>query len=378
MTGQLTERRQAILKLVIQEYVQTAQPVASEMLVRKYGLQVSSATVRNELAALEELGFLTHLHTSAGRVPTDVGYRFFVENLMDRTALTVPEQRTIRHQFYQVRGELDQWIQLAGAVLARTAHNASLVTPPRAEQLRFKSLELVAIHETMALAVLVFHGGIVKQQTLPLDSQRTPDDLRRTAAFISDLLADATVQHADEMARSGAVRGVPLAEFELELVQCVVRALASFDEQAREHIHSDGLLEMLSQPEFVTAGGRDEAERTLERVRRTLEILKSGRGLSPLIPPVLASGGVQVIIGGEHMEDTMRDYSVVLARYGIDGSVAGVLGIIGPTRMAYPRSISTVRYIASVMSDLLSALYAGSHRPLPTPLAPPELRPLQD
>jgi heat-inducible transcriptional repressor len=378
MAGQLTERRQAILKLVIQEFVQTAQPVASEMLVRKYGLQVSSATVRNDLAALEELGFLTHLHTSAGRIPTDAGYRYFVENLMDRAALTVPEQRMIRHQFYQVRGELDQWIQLAGAVLARTAQNASLVTPPRAEQLRFKSLELVAIHETMALAVLIFHGGIVKQQTLPLEAPRAPEDLRRTAALISDLLADATLQRAEEIAQAGSFRSVPLSEFEQTLVGCVLRALYSFEEQAREQIYADGLLEMLSQPEFITAGGRDEAERALDRVRRTVEILKSGRSLSPLIQPVLASGGVQVIIGGEHMEDTMRDYSVVLARYGIDGSVAGVLGIIGPTRMAYPRSISTVRYIASVMSDVLAELYAGGQRPLIPSAAPQEPRPLPE
>jgi heat-inducible transcriptional repressor len=137
MAAEMTERRRLILKLVIQEYIETPEPVGSETLTRKYGLTVSSATVRNELAALEELGYLTHLHTSAGRVPTDAGYRYFVANLMDRTPLTPTEQRTIRHQFYQVRSELDQWIQLAGAVLARTAQNASLVTPPRAYQARF-------------------------------------------------------------------------------------------------------------------------------------------------------------------------------------------------------------------------------------------------
>jgi len=128
MAAEMTERRRLILKLVIQEYIENPEPVGSETLTRKYGLTVSSATVRNELAALEDLGYLTHLHTSAGRVPTDAGYRYFVANLMERTPLSPTEQRTIRHQFYQVRSELDQWIQLAGAVLARTAQNASLVT----------------------------------------------------------------------------------------------------------------------------------------------------------------------------------------------------------------------------------------------------------
>ncbi|NTV63882.1 MAG: heat-inducible transcription repressor HrcA [Oscillochloris sp.] len=364
MAANLTERRLIILKLVVQEFIETATPVASETLVRKFGFGFSSATVRNDMAALEELGYLTHLHTSAGRVPTDAGYRFFVENLMDRTSLSLAEQRMIRHQFYQVRGELDQWIQLAGAVLARTAQNASLVTPPRAEQLRFKNLELISIHETMVLAVLVFHGGIIKQQTLSTDMARNPEDLRRSAGRISDLLCDLTVSQVEEAAAQDAQRPVPLfGEFERVGIDLVIHAMQAFEEQAREYIHSDGLLEMLSQPEFIPSLARDDAERAVERLRRALEILRSGRGLGQLIPQALASDGVQVIIGGEHSEDEMREYSVVLARYGVGGAVTGVLGVIGPTRMAYPRSISTVRYISSLMSNLLGELYAGEQRP---------------
>jgi heat-inducible transcriptional repressor len=363
MAPNLTERRQFILKLVIQEFVSTATPVASEALVRKYRLTFSSATVRNEMAALEELGYLTHLHTSAGRVPTDAGYRFFVENLMERTTLSLAEQRMIRHQFYQVRGELDQWIQLAGAVLARTAQNASLVTPPRAELLRFKSLELIAIHETMALAVMVFHGGIIKQQTFSLDTARSADELRRSAGRITDQLADLTHSQVESLIANDADQPAPhFSDFERHLLDSVARSMQAFEEQAQEQFHSDGLLEMLSQPEFIPALSRDDAERTVERMRRALEILKSGRGLGPLIPQALASDGVQVIIGGENSADEMREYSVVLARYGVDGAVAGVLGIIGPTRMAYPRSISTVRYISTLMSDLLAEIYKGGEQ----------------
>jgi heat-inducible transcriptional repressor len=366
MSASLTERRQIILKLVVQEFVETATPVASETLVRKYRLNVSPATVRNELAALEDLGYLTHLHTSAGRVPTDAGYRFFVENLMERTPLSLPEQRMIRHQFYQVRGELDQWVQLAGAVLARTAQNASVVTPPRtAERLRFKNLELISIHETMALAVLVFHGGIVKQQTFSLDAARTPDDLRRCAARLSDFLADLTISGVEDLIAREAQP--TFGDFERAVLDLVVRAMLAFEEHVQEQIHSDGLIEMLSQPEFIPALAREDAERAVERMRRALEILKSGRGLGPLIPQALASDGVQVIIGGENSADEMREYSVVLARYGVDRAVAGVLGIIGPTRMAYPRSISTVRYISSLMSNLLAELYNSENR---TPESP--------
>lgn len=365
MTAGLTERRQLILKLVVQAFVETATPVASETLVRKYGVQVSSATVRNELAALEELGYLTHTHTSAGRVPTDAGYRFFVENLMERTSLSLVEQRMIRHQFYQVRGELDQWISLAGAVLARTAQNASLVTPPRtAERLRFKSLELIGIHESMGLAVMVFHGGIVKQQTFGLDAGRGPDELRRSANRLTERLADLLLSGVEEvMAREAQQPAPTLNEFERGLADLLLHAMQAFEEQAQEQIHSDGLIEMLSQPEFIPALTRDDAERAVERLRRALEILKSGRGLGPLIPQALASDGVQVIIGGENSADEMREYSVVLSRYGAGRGVSGVLGVIGPTRMAYPRSISTVRYISSLMSDLLAELYHVDNRP---------------
>jgi len=362
MAASLTERRQLILKLVIQEFVATATPVASETLVRKYGLGFSSATVRNELAALEELGYLTHLHTSAGRVPTDAGYRFFVENLMERTALSLAEQRMIRHQFYQVRGELDQWIQLAGAVLARTAQTASLVTSPRvAERLRFRSIELVGIHETMGLAVIVFHGGIVKQQTVALDAARPAEELRRSAGRITDRLADLSLAEVEEALAADASHAPPhFSDFERSVVEIVARSMQAFEEQAREQIYSDGLIEMLTQPEFIPSLARDDAERAVQRMRRALEILKNGRGLGPLIPQALASDGVQVIIGGENSADEMREYSVVLARYGVDGAVAGVLGVLGPTRMAYPRSISTVRYISSLMSDLLGELYNDS------------------
>jgi heat-inducible transcriptional repressor len=364
MSTGLSERRQLILKLVVQEFIETAMPVASEALVRKYRLNVSPATVRNELAALEDLGYLTHLHTSAGRVPTDAGYRFFVENLMERTPLSLPEQRMIRHQFYQVRGELDQWVQLAGAVLARTAQNASLVTPPRtSEPLRFRHLELVAIHESMALAVLVFHGGIVKQQTLTLETTRSPEDLRRAAGRVSDALADLSLSGVeDRLAREAQQAQSTFGDFERTLADLVARAMQTFEEQAQEQIYSDGLIEMLSQPEFIPALAREDAERAVERMRHALELLKSGRGLGPLIPQALASEGVQVIIGGENSANEMREYSVVLARYGVDRAVAGVLGVIGPTRMAYPRSISTVRYISTLMSDLLAELYQAEGR----------------
>lgn len=350
MAVEMNERRQLVLKLVIQEFIETSAPVASDLLVRKYGLPYSSATIRNEMSALEDLGFLTHWHTSAGRAPTDAGYRYYVENLMDRTPLSATEQRTIRHQFYQVRFELDQWIQLAGAVLARTAQNASVVTPPRSYQARFKHLELIAIHDTTVLMVLVLHDGTFRQQTFTLESARQQDELSRSAGRISERCYDAPIGRIEDLLQQDGAQAPPsFDELEQQVLELVAKSMRQLEDQLNSQIHSDGLIEMLNQPEFTQ----------VERVRQVIEMLQGGKGLGPLIPRVLASNGVQVVIGGEHSRDEMREYSVVLSRYGIADEVVGVLGVIGPTRMAYPRTISTVRYISTVMSDLLGDLYGG-------------------
>lgn len=346
MILELTERRQRILKLVIQEYIESpARPVASETLLKKYQLQYSSATIRNELAALEDLGLLTHLHTSAGRIPTDAGYRYFVENLMDRQALSPQEQRTIQHQFYQVRSELDQWIHLAAAVLARTAHNAAVVTPPRAYEVRFKHLELIAIYETVVLLVLVLHDGTIKQQSLTTEQPNSQEDLSNLAQYFNQRLEGATLDLLES--RVTMPDEPPLTPFARMVLDVITRAMRQLEGQINEALHHDGLLEMLGQPEFAQ----------VDRVKQLLRILEQGVGIGTLIPQALNNEGVQVVIGGEHGQDTMREYSVILSRYGRSGEVAGVLGVIGPTRMPYPRSISSVRYISSVMSDLLAELY---------------------
>lgn len=346
---EMSERRRLILRLVIQEFVETSVPVGSDLLARKYRLNVSSATVRNELAALEELGYLTHQHTSAGRIPTDAGYRYFVENLMDRAPLSPTEQRTIRHQFYQVRTELDQWIQLAGAVLARTAQNVAVVTPPRAYQSRFKHLELIAIHDTVVLLVLVLHDGTVRQQSMNLDRVRTQEELSRSAVRINERSHDQPLVRLEEMLVQDRAQAPLFDDLERQVLEIVIGSMAQFEDQLSKALHSDGLMEALNQPEYAE----------VTRVRQMLEIVQRGKGLGALIPQALASNGVQVVIGGEHGQHEMREYSVVLSRYGVAGSLAGVLGVIGPTRMAYPRTISTVRYISTVMSDLLGEMYSG-------------------
>lgn len=359
-----TERRQRILKLVVQEFIENANAVASETLVRKHDLSVSPATVRNDLAALEDLGYLTHLHTSAGRMPTDAGYRFFIEHLMEWTPLSSAEQEAIRLEFAETGAELQQWIRLGASVLARQTRNASVVTPPQAYQARFRHLELIAIYETTILLVLVLHDGTVRQQTVTTETVYSQDELRRVSVQINERCNDLSVDRI-EATRPGsdAYGDARLHDLEGTVNRLVVQAMRQLEHHVNQQIYSDGLIEILSQPEFLPSLLKEEnSSRAIERMRQVLETLTRSESLGSLIVQALASDDVQVVIGGEHSSDEMREYSVVLSRYGVNGEVTGVLGIIGPTRMAYPRSIPTVKYISSVMSDLLSRLYGGDTR----------------
>jgi heat-inducible transcriptional repressor len=197
--------------------------------------------------------------------------------------------------------------------------------------------------------VLVLHDGTIRQQTLAFEATRTQDELSRSALRLNERSYDQSVARLEELLAQDRAAGNTLEDVERQVLEIVVRAMRQFEEQLNKGIHSDGLMEALSQPEFAQVG----------RVRQVLEIVQGGKGLGSLIPQALASNGVQVVIGGEHGRDEMRQYSVVLSRYGVANNVAGVLGVIGPTRMAYPRTISTVRYISTVMSDLLGDLYGN-------------------
>src|SRR3990170_694177 len=185
----LSERQSRILELVVREYVEAASPVGSQLIYRKHRLNASPATIRNEMADLEEQGYLTHPHTSSGRVPTEHGYRYYVESLMQEEELLWEEQQTIRHQFHQIERGQDAWVHLAASILAQTVGNAAVVTAPRTDVCRMKHLELVNLHERTALLVLVLDQGRLEQQLLLMDETAGQDALTEMAARLNRLFA---------------------------------------------------------------------------------------------------------------------------------------------------------------------------------------------
>jgi heat-inducible transcriptional repressor len=345
----LSERRRAILKAIVQEHITSARPVASETVVQKYALGVSSATIRNEMAALEEMGYIHQLHTSAGRVPSEQGYRFYVEHLMEEPALSPDEQRTISHQFHQANLELGQWLRLAAAILAQSVQNAAVVTAPRARQTRFKHLELISIQESLALLVAVFDGGTVQQQMFVPALPATQDDLSGVAARVNRMLEGHALAAA---ADTEAPEGHPL---EAQVLALVVRMMHSLDEQANADVFVDGLDHILSQPEFQLAPRGGHADGNGTTALQVVQLMQQGMLFNEMIRQISDMEGLRIIIGGYGQREEMRQVSVVLSRYG-SPAVGGLLGVLGPTRMHYGRAVSVVRYVSGILGEMAAEL----------------------
>jgi heat-inducible transcriptional repressor len=344
--GPLDPRSQQILRAIIEEYITTAEPVGSQTLVERYGLPVSSATVRNVMAELEEAGYLTHPHTSAGRVPTDAGYRLYVESIAPRISLAPVERLMIRHQFGQVEFASEQWFRLAAATIAGTTHAAGLATPAKPRSCRLRHIDLVATSTRAASLVVVLAEGSVKQELVPLDEPYEQGDLDDIARLLNGELADKSArQVANRLATLHDEPDTP--PLALRVTQRVEKMMREFDAAAIEDVFSDGLLNVMSEPEFSHS----------EKLRRVFAALQNRDYLGSLVARLASAGDVQVYIGAENERDEMRDVSLVLATYGQPGRALGVVGVLGPTRMAYPHAIGTVRYVSGLMNELVEQMY---------------------
>ncbi len=338
MESFISERQETILALVIHHYIDSAQPVGSKRLVTLFRLGVSPATVRNEMATLGDVGLLTQPHTSAGRIPTEEGYRYFVHKLLGDTDLSTDEKHTISHQFHQAKGNIEDWLRLAASILARRSSVASLVTAPHPDSAIFKHLELIATQRRQVLLVLVLEGGEVHQQMLTIE---TPDDQTRLSDLASQISQLCLGKSAVAIARMSAGEKGLLGQ----ILAYVAQIMKHADSLSAGEIYRDGLANVLGQPEFA---GSEEA-------RNALRLLEERSFLEEVVSKVLSPkvGGVQVVIGGEGAWDELKDCSIILSRYGAQGYATGALGVLGPTRMAYGKIISTMQYVARIMSALV-------------------------
>lgn len=343
--SELTERQKTLLLLIIRDHIESAKPTSSQRLVSQFHLDLSPATIRNEMAALTEMGYLRQPHTSAGRVPTEEGYRYFVSQMMPNAELPEAVQHTISHQFHQSRADMDQWMTLAASILAHQSQGVSVITAPHADQSRFKHVELISTQGRQVLMVLVLVGGEVSQQILTLAEPVTQERLSQTATRLNALLAGLAVDKFSALS-------TPSDPLDQDILALILQDVRRTSESSSGEIYTDGLTNVLSEPEFAES---DEA-------RRALKIFEERSTLRDLLARSTTNtniGGLQVLIGGEGEWEELRQCSMVIARYGVPGMATGTLGVLGPMRMSYTKTIPTVRYVAGLLSDLVSDKVSG-------------------
>jgi heat-inducible transcriptional repressor len=335
----LSPRTETILNSIVTQYIAQARPVPSQSITRDYGLGVSPATVRNEMAKLEQEGYIIRRHPSAGSIPSDRGYRYYVESLSN-IELPLTEQRLISHLFYQIERKLEEWLSLTATLVAQLVQNMSIVTMPRLANCRFKHLELVILKAPLILVVLVLRGARVKRELLTLDQPASQSELTITANKLNTTYSGLTSSQI-------SAKGAGLLPVEQQITNCLIDIMQAEDKQQHEEICLNGLHFMLNQPEFIQS----------QRMSALVELIEQRNLLEIIVPQGLRSQGVQVIIGKENKAEVIQDHSVVISQYGLPEEAIGTIGVVGPTRMPYARTISTISYLSSVLSELVAELY---------------------
>ena len=341
----LGERAQQLLRTLIECYIRDGQPVGSRSLSRESRLQLSAATIRNVMADLEELGFVASPHTSAGRVPTDKGYRFFVDTLLQLRPLDEVATAEIRRQFEASRESSTELIATVSQLLSSATQLAGVVTLPRTRQASVTQMEFVGLSENRVLVVLVFNDREVQNRIIQLERRYSADELKRASNYLNEQFRGRSVREVrQELLRQ-------LSEARAHMNQIMLDAIA-----VAQQVFESGSEDKL---EYVIKGETNlmgVAELTnVEKLRRLFEAFNEKRDFLHLLDHSLKAEGVQIFIGHESGYRILDDCSVVTAPYAQGDAVVGVLGVIGPTRMAYERVIPIVDMTAKLLGAALNS-----------------------
>lgn len=337
---ELPGRRRAILKIIVAEYIASGNPVASEVIARGYSLGISPATTRHEMASLEEDGYIVRPHTSAGGVPSDKGYRYYVECLIKESKLREEDQLAIRRFFYEAEPEPEAWARLAVSILTKKLQGIAIATLPRAPLCRFRYVDLVALQDAIVLLVVVLQDGEIKKRVFSVAEAASQDQLTAWANRMNATYQGLSYQQIGS-------RKLDLSPIEEEIAEVIMQIMEAEDRHEHEQFFLDGWRHLVTQAGFVKG----------KRILDLVEALEERRMLVSLLQSLRNESGIKVTIGNENEEQALRDCSVILSNYGVDER-RGAIGVIGPTRMPYSMAIPTVDYVSAVMSDLISRMPA--------------------
>lgn len=333
----LQDRRAAVLRAIVENYICTATPVSSKTIVTKYGLSVSAATIRNDTAYLEQEGYITHPHRSAGSVPTDKAYRYYVGLIGESIGLPSVERHLVREILQETNQGLEQWLKTVAAILARFVHNMVVITMPKAVRCRLKYLDLVALQDFVALLIVVLCEARIRRQVLTFERKMTQDELTSIANKLTSIYMGMTSSEILSH-RSG------LSSEEKQVVEWVAKIISREDQLECGDAYFRGLCLLLSQPEF----------KQNPRIYRMLEALEGDEWLRSLFRQGIDKGRVKVVIGEENPEPALQDLSLVISQYGVANKASGIIGVVGPKRMDYSKAISSLYCLSPVLSDSLA------------------------
>ncbi|WP_046174143.1 heat-inducible transcriptional repressor HrcA [Domibacillus indicus] len=341
----LTDRQLFILQIIIDDFIRSAQPVGSRHLAKKNDVSYSPATIRNEMADLEEMGFLEKTHTSSGRVPSEKGYRYYVDHLLSPGSLRRSERTAIHSVFADRQEGLEKAIQNAATILSELTSYTSIVLGPKFNDNKVKSLQIIPIDAQTAVAIIVTNTGHVENRVFSLPEGIEPADIEKMVNILNDRLT-----------------GVPLSELRhkiyKETTELMRRHLRNYE--AVLHMFAEasggspigklfigGKTNIFNQPEF----------RDVEKVRLVMDMMEKEHDVYQMIRPTDAKAGVQVKIGTENAEQAMEDCSLITASYSVGDQPVGTIAILGPKRMEYSRVITLVDFLSHDMTNVLTRLY---------------------
>ncbi|MCI5852047.1 MAG: heat-inducible transcriptional repressor HrcA [Clostridiales bacterium] len=334
----LSERKLKILQAIIADFIRTAEPVGSRTISKNYDLGVSSATVRNEMSDLEELGYLSHPHTSSGRVPSEKAYRLYVNELMKKRELTSEEKDAIASRLYGNVTELENLMKRAAHILSEITNLTAFAMTPRKDEDTLKYINLLPVDDYTVVLMLVSESGKVSNTTVRLEKPASEESLRilsktMTYNYRGKTLSEALTLDIIESFKTDAES---MAMFERNIVPSFVKTL---EDMLNVNLYMDGLTNIFSLPEY----------NDLDRAKMFLEMMDKREDLTKAL--INRENGVIITIGNENKEEAMQDCSLITATYHVDGKLMGKIGVIGPTRMRYGEVTSIVEYLTDNISD---------------------------
>lgn len=347
----LDDRKKMILHAIIDDYISTAEPIGSRSVSKRHELGLSSATIRNEMSDLEEMGYLIQPHTSAGRIPSDKGYRFYVDQLMRACELTVDEINIMKTEMETKINELSQLLRQASATMSRFTKYTSMASTPESKSSVLKAVQVVPIEKGSSLVVVVTNAGIVKNTLIKIPETVSPEFIIRVSNIINEKLSGLTLEKINIV----VIREIEILigspqEVLMPILNGVTECINQID---TSEVYLEGTTNILNHPEF----------KDVVKAREFLNMIDTKNVLSLIMRNINRYGedGVNIKIGSENTIEEMRDCSVITATYSLGGMVFGTIGIIGPTRMEYARVLAAMNYVRKKINEEITKIAGNNY-----------------